>query len=51
MNDNDITTIQVSKTTRDRLQEVGKMNQTYDELLNQLIEFWLRYGHVVKEEI
>lgn len=36
----EITTIQISKATRDRLQSVGKMSQTYDELLNEMMDLF-----------
>mgnify|MGYP000187054511 CR=1 FL=1 len=39
---NNITTIKVSMGTRDRLIEIGKKNETYDELINNLISFWVK---------
>jgi hypothetical protein len=38
----DITTIQLTKNTRERLKEVGMKKETYDDLLNRLIDFYLR---------
>lgn len=38
MNDNDTTTIQISKTTRERLISIGKKGETYDEILNALVD-------------
>ena len=38
----DITTIQLKKNTRERLKEVGMKKETYDDLLNRLIDFYLR---------
>lgn len=32
------TTILVESTTRERLRQLGRKNQTYDELINELIE-------------
>lgn len=32
------TTILVESTTRQRLQQIGRKNQTYDEIINELIE-------------
>jgi hypothetical protein len=32
------TTILVESTTRERLRQIGRKNQTYDELINELIE-------------
>ena len=43
----DVTTITVQKSTRDRLNNVGKKNQTYDELIKQLVDFYQRYHGVV----
>lgn len=37
----DITTIQLRKATRDRLLEVGRKKETYDELINRLIDFYV----------
>jgi hypothetical protein len=37
----DITTIQLKKNTRERLKEVGMKKETYDDLLNRLIDFYL----------
>jgi len=36
-----ITTIQVKKSTRDRLVEIGKKKETYDDIINRLIDFYL----------
>ena len=35
----DVTTIQISKETRDLLRQLGKKGETYDQVLNRLIEF------------
>jgi hypothetical protein len=32
------TTILVKKSTRDLLREIGRKNQTYDDLINELIQ-------------
>jgi hypothetical protein len=32
------TTILIETTTREKLREVGKKNQTYDQLINELIK-------------
>lgn len=37
----DITTIPLSKRTRDRLRGLGKKGETYDELLNRLMDVYL----------
>ena len=34
----EVTTIQVSKETREELRELGKKGETYDQLINRLIE-------------
>ena len=35
---NDITTIQISKQTREQLKELGKMGETYDDVINRLVK-------------
>jgi len=37
MNKEDITTIQISKTIRDKLKELGKKGETYDEIIGRLL--------------
>ena len=34
----DVTTIQISKMTRDQLRRLGRKGETYDQVLNRLIE-------------
>jgi hypothetical protein len=36
----DVTTIKIRKETRDRLAELGSKRQTYDEILNHIIEMY-----------
>jgi predicted CopG family antitoxin len=36
-----ITTIQLTKDTREKLLEIGKKKETYDDLINRLIEFYV----------
>lgn len=38
----DITTIQIRKATRDRLLEIGRKKETYDALINRLIDFYIK---------
>jgi hypothetical protein len=38
-----ITTIQLQKKTRERLLEIGMKKETYDDLINRLIDFYLRF--------
>ena len=38
MANNDITTIQLSRETRDQLKELGKKGETYDEIIKKLLE-------------
>ena len=40
--DNNITTIKVSKGTRDKLMDLGKKGETYDELILKLVSFWVK---------
>lgn len=37
-NQNDDTTIPLKKTTRDRLKKLGSMDDSYDSLLNKLMD-------------
>lgn len=37
----DITTIPLTKATRDRLRALGRKGETYDALLNRLIEVYV----------
>lgn len=36
----EMTMIPVKKSTRERLKDVGKKGETYDEIINRLIDFW-----------
>jgi hypothetical protein len=36
----DITSLKVRKATRDRLARVGNKTETYDDLLNRLVDFY-----------
>jgi hypothetical protein len=36
-----VTTIQLTKDTREKLLEIGKKKETYDDLINRLIEFYV----------
>jgi hypothetical protein len=36
----DRTTVELEKKTRDKLKDLGKKGETYDELLNRLIDFY-----------
>jgi hypothetical protein len=38
MSKEDVTTIQLSKETRDRLRNLGKMGETYDDVINRLVQ-------------
>lgn len=50
MNDNEITTLQVSKTTRDRVASIGKKGETYDDILNALVDMWNKYGGLINKK-
>lgn len=39
-----ITTIQLTKETREKLLEVGKKKETYDDLINRLVDFYIKEG-------
>jgi len=36
----EVTTVKVTKRTRDRLAELGNKKETYDDVINRLIEFY-----------
>ncbi len=37
-----VTTIQLEKKTRDRLMDLGKKGESYDQIINRLVDFWLK---------
>jgi hypothetical protein len=36
----DITTIKLSKKTRDKLAELGRKKETYEEIIERLVDFY-----------
>jgi hypothetical protein len=38
--DKDIATIQIRKSTRQRLGKLGSMNETYDDFINRILDHW-----------
>jgi hypothetical protein len=36
----DIETIQIWKNTRQRLDRLGSMNETYDDFINRILDHW-----------
>ncbi|WP_309493380.1 DUF7557 family protein [Candidatus Hecatella orcuttiae] len=38
MGKSEVTTIQISKTIRERLKELGKKGETYDDILERLLQ-------------
>ena len=38
MTEQELTTIQLSKETREKLKDIGKMGETYDDVINRLIK-------------
>ena len=40
MSDNDKTNVQVRRSTRDKLALLGKKTETYDDIINRLIEHY-----------
>lgn len=37
-----ITTIQIRKSTRDKLIELGRKKETYDDLINRLVSYYVK---------
>ena len=50
MSENDMTTIACSSATKSRLADICHKDQTYDELLNQLVDMWKKYGGLVQQK-
>ena len=42
----DITTIKVTKRTREKLAELGKKNETYEDIIEKLIEFYTNRSQI-----
>ena len=40
----DITTIQIKKQTRKKLENFGKKGETYDELINRILDFFEKHS-------
>ncbi len=40
----DVTTIKIRKETRDRLAEIGSKRETYDQILNYIMEFYEKHN-------
>lgn len=40
----DVTTIKIRKETRNRLAELGSKRETYDQILNHIIEFYEKHN-------
>ena len=48
--ENKKTTIQVLTTTRDLLKRVGRKEETYDELLTRIVNFYLKHKDLAEKE-
>jgi len=46
--EDEMTVINVKKTTKERFDKLGSIGMSQDQLQNALIDFWLRYKDVVK---
>lgn len=44
------TTIQLSPATRDLLKTVGRKDETYDDLINRLVNFYKRHKDLAEQE-
>jgi hypothetical protein len=40
-----LTTIKIQMETRDKLADLGKKSESYDTIINRLIEFYLEHPH------
>lgn len=46
---NNLKTLKISEKTHQRLLEIGNKSQTFDEVIDSLIDFWLEYKGVVEK--
>ena len=44
-----LTTIKLQSETRDRLMNMGKKSQSYDSIVNNLIDFWEEHLNIVRQ--
>jgi hypothetical protein len=40
-----ITTIQVKETTREKLKDLGRKGETYDQIIEKLLQIYEKKGH------
>jgi len=45
-----LTSIKIQGETRDRLVELGKKNESYDTLINKLVDFWETHPYPVNQK-
>ena len=45
----DITTIQISKETKQKLDEIGKKNETYEDIIKRLLLKWYSFNRIVQK--
>ena len=46
----EVTTIKVKKETRNRLADLGSKRETYDQIINRLVEFYSRRNKKAMKE-
>jgi len=46
MNVDELTSIKLRRETRDRLKSLGRKGESYDQIINKLIEFYLERCNV-----
>ncbi len=46
----EVTTVKVTKKTKGRLAELGKKNETYEEIIERLIEFFTNSSKDVRSK-
>ena len=46
----DATTIKVLKSTRERLADLGKKSDTYDEIINKLIDSYIKNNKETRKQ-
>ena len=47
---NEITTIRVTKKTKSKLAELGNKSETYEDILNKMVDFYIQQNNKKVEE-
>lgn len=47
--ENEITSMRISRKTRDKVASIGNKDDSFDEIVDRLANFWIRYKDVVDQ--